>query len=142
MFLTLKQYLMGYDEKYPLVYNPGLRAKAETMVELVNKLIERAVKAGVKIHVHPVKKCILSSGWRPPVVNAGTRGAATNSKHMTCEAADVYDPDGDLDEWLMTDDGQKALTEIGLWMEHPSATKGWSHVQSIPPGSKRRVFYP
>jgi Peptidase M15 len=142
MKLTLKQYLMGYDVRFPLLFTPQIRKNAELMVDLVNALIERASKAGVKFHEHPVKKCVLSSGWRPPEVNAKTRGAATNSKHMTCQAADIYDPEGDLDEWLLTEDGQKAITEIGLWMEHPSATKGWSHVQSIPPGSKRRVFYP
>jgi hypothetical protein len=92
--------------------------------------------------LHPVTKTHVSSGWRPPAVNAAQRGAAVNSKHMTGRAVDVYDPDGDLDEWLMTGDGQRALKEIGLWLEHPSATKGWSHLQSIPPRSQNRVFYP
>jgi hypothetical protein len=61
---------------------------------------------------------------------------------MTGQAIDIYDPDGDLDEWLMTDKGLAVLDSIGLWIEHPSCTKGWCHLQTIPPKSNRRVFFP
>jgi len=61
---------------------------------------------------------------------------------MTGQAIDLADPDGDLDEWLMTAEGQAALVEIGLWMEHPAATKSWTHLQTVPPKSGRRTFYP
>ena len=61
---------------------------------------------------------------------------------MTCEAIDLYDPDGDLDEWLLSDAGQRAMADLGLWHEHPSATKGWAHLQTKPPRSGRRTFYP
>jgi hypothetical protein len=61
---------------------------------------------------------------------------------MTGQACDLFDPEGDIDDWAMSEPGQKVLTDLGLWLEHPSATKGWRHVQSIPPMSKRRVFYP
>lgn len=133
---------MGRDKSHPFDLSTQVRSNAETTVQLVNKLIQRAKAAGVTFELHPVKKSVLSSGWRPPSVNANTPRAAVRSKHITGQACDIYDPDGDLDEWLMTDEGQKALIEIGLWHEHPSATKGWAHVQTIPPNSKRRTFYP
>ena len=59
---------------------------------------------------------------------------------MTGHAIDISDPEGDLDEWCL--EHQDVLQTIGLWMEHPSATKGWCHVQTIPPKSGRRCFYP
>jgi hypothetical protein len=82
----------------------------------------------------------ITSGWRPPDVNAATPGAAKNSKHMTGQAVDLEDHDGDLDEWCLAH--PDILAEIGLWLEHPSATKGWCHVQIVPPRSGNRVFYP
>lgn len=140
--ITLAEYWMGRDELYPMAMTPGIERAARMTVELVNRLLARAELAGVVLHRNARTGTIVASGWRPPAVNGATAGAAPNSKHMTGQACDVYDPDGDLDEWLMTPDGQQALEEIGLWMESPSATKGWAHVQTIPPRSGNRVFYP
>lgn len=142
-YISLADYFMGRREMYPMAMTPAIAANASLTVELVNKVMEKAAAAGVSIDKKPDSKygCI-ASGWRPPAVNASTVNAAPNSKHMTGEAVDVYDPDGDLDDWLMTDEGQKALAEIGMWMEHPAATKGWSHLQTRPPRSGKRVYYP
>lgn len=140
--VTLRDYWMGRDEQFPLAMTPGIRRNAELMVELASKLMAIAKTAGVTFETNPRTGSIVASGWRPPQVNASTPGAAIKSKHMTGEAIDIYDPDGDLDDWLMTEDGQKTLKDLGLWMEHPAATKGWAHIQSIPPRSGRRVFYP
>lgn len=99
----------------------------------------------------------LDSGWRPPKYNAelrrlwiqsgGMKGANTaiNSKHITGEAADVRDNQTqDLANRLLND--PTILEKYNLWMEHPSATRGritnWCHLQSVPPASGRRVFYP
>ena len=82
----------------------------------------------------------VASGWRPPEVNAKTAGAALKSKHMTGHAIDLVDPDGDLDQWCL--DNQSELELLQLWQEHPAATKNWCHLQSIPPKSGNRVFYP
>jgi hypothetical protein len=140
--ITIADYWMGRDAKYPLAMTLDIDKHARLMVELANSLITRLVAAGIQLKTNPTTGTIVSSGWRPPAVNSGTPGAAVNSKHMTGQAVDLYDPDGDIDDWLMTEAGQSALTQIGLWMEHPSATKGWSHVQSLPPRSGRRVFFP
>lgn len=138
MTISLKDYFMGRDVKYPLEMSPTIRGNAAVLLNLVNTLLERF--SGV-LATHP-NGTNVSSGWRPPSVNQATPGAAPNSKHMTGQAVDIYDPDGVLDAWLVSMEGQAALKEIGLWMEHPSATKGWSHIQSLPPKSGNRIFFP
>lgn len=82
----------------------------------------------------------MKSGYRSPEYNGGVSGAAVNSKHMTGQAVDVYDPDGELDEWLAG--RPEVLDNCALWLEHPGSTKGWCHLQSVPPKSGRRIFYP
>jgi hypothetical protein len=143
--IALEDYLRltGRNKPYSLDLSTANLGNATRMVELANELLGEAALAGVIISsVSPLTKTFVSSGWRPPIVNAATPNAAPNSKHMTCQAIDIYDPDGDLDDWLMTPPGQLALKEIGLWMEHPASTKTWSHLQMIPPNSQKRVFYP
>jgi len=140
--LTLHDYWMGRDAEYPLAMTPDIGHNAQTTVRLVNELLAQAALHDVRPHTHPKTGSLVSSGWRPPALNAATPGAAFRSKHMTGQAVDLFDPDGDLDDWLMGQDGQAALVRVGLWMEHPSATKGWCHLQTMPPRSGRRVFYP
>lgn len=140
--ITLADYWMGRDAEYPMAMTPQIAKDAALTVDLANKLLVLANIAGVRASLNPRTRTVVSSGWRPATVNAATPGAAPNSKHMTGQAIDLYDPEGEVDEWLMTPDGQRALEDIGLWLEHPSATKGWAHVQTIPPRSRNRVFYP
>lgn len=140
--MTVSDYFMGRREKYPQALTPEIEREAARTVDLANKLLAQAQTYGVTIDISPITKTAVSSGWRPPEVNSATPRAAVKSKHMTGQAIDLYDPDGDLDEWLLTGEGQAAMTALGLWHEHPSATKGWAHVQTIPPRSGRRTFYP
>lgn len=140
--LTIDQFFMGRREKYPLAYTPALLPAAMRTVAVVNDLITEGIAQGVHFQVNPSTASLLSSGWRPAEVNSKTPGAAVHSKHMTCEAADIYDPDGEVDDFCLSDAGQSVLKRLGLWMEHPSATKGWCHVQIVPPRSGNRVFYP
>lgn len=125
--ISLQEYLMGRDRKYTLT--PDLQANAEETVDKVNQLLNRFGES---------RK--VRSGWRPPEINQATPNAAPKSKHMTCEACDLDDPEGDLDEWALAN--PDVLQEIGLWQEHPSATKSWAHFQIVPPKSGNRVFYP
>lgn len=139
--LKVSDYLMGHDLAHSLDLSTQIRANAARTVEIVNKLLVLAKTAGVSLEQHPRTGTVLSSGWRPPAVNASTTGAAPRSKHLLGLAADIYDPDGDLDEWCLANK-DTALKDLGLWLEHPAATKTWCHVQTVPPGSRRRVFYP
>lgn len=140
--ISLHDYWMGRDREFPLAMSTALERNATLMVELANKVLVLAHSAGVTMDTNPRTGSVVSSGWRPASVNASTPGAAPKSKHMTGQAIDIYDPDGDLDEWLLTTDGQKVLHDLGVWIEHPAATKTWCHMQSVPPRSGRRVFYP
>lgn len=131
MAITLDDYLMG---RGPVT---GDRlSNALDMVRRVNLLLFAAEMDS------PV-----SSGYRPPEINAATPGAAKRSKHMDCNACDLADQNGLLDAWCLAH--LDVLADIGLWLEHPSATKnparfgyGWCHVQRVPPKSGNRVFYP
>jgi len=138
--ITLTDYWMGRDLQYPLAMSPQLERNALQTIELANKLLVLAKAAGLPIENNPKTHTVVSSGWRPPDVNAATPGAAPKSKHITGQAIDLYDAEGNLDEWLLLN--PQVLKDLGLWQEHPSATKGWTHVQSIPPRSGNRVFYP
>lgn len=129
--ITLTDYWMGRDREFPLALTPQIEKNAALTVQLANALLVRFGE-GRKV----------TSGWRSPEVNAKTAGAAPNSKHMTGQAIDLADPEGDLDAWLMSAEGQAAMAELGLWHEHPAATKGWAHLQTVPPRSGRRTFYP
>jgi hypothetical protein len=137
VIISLTDYYHGNDKLYPLQLSTDLIRNATLTVLLANTMFAKLQAAGILIESPAV-----NSGWRPPAVNAATPGAAVRSKHMSCQAIDVHDLDGLIDNWLMGPAGQAALAEIGLWLEHPSSTKGWSHWQIVPPASGNRVFYP
>ncbi len=140
--ITLSDYLMGRREQYPLSYSPAIEREALRTIDLVNQVLNAAQAAGVTLERNPRTGSLVSSGWRPPAINESTPGAAVRSLHMMGQAIDLFDPDGDLDDWLMSDAGQTVLAQVGMWLEHPAATKGWAHLQTLPPRSGRRVFYP
>lgn len=135
--LRLEDYWMGRNDTHPDDLSPEIVRNATHLLRRVNTML---ALVQMVIEPHPVTRTPISSGWRPPSVNANTPNAAPRSKHMTGDAVDIYDPDGELDDWCM--EHLDILAECGLWLEHPSATKGWSHLQQVPPRSGKRVFYP
>lgn len=139
--ITLHDYWLGRDITHSLQLGTDLRRNAARTVDAANAMLVLAKAAGVTLEQSPRTGTIVTSGWRPADINAATPGAAARSLHMTCEAIDLYDPDGDLDEWLLAS-ADTVLRDLALWLEHPAATKGWAHVQTKPPRSGRRVFYP
>lgn len=140
--ITLADYFMGRRENHSLEMTPQIEKNALLTVELANTFLKAAEIAGCDVEMNPRTHSPVSSGWRPPSLNSVTPGASPRSRHMTGQAIDLYDPDGDLDNFAMSDEGQECLHELGLWLEHPSATKGWCHLQTVPPRSGKRVFYP
>lgn len=138
--ITAADYFMGRDVVYPHELTDEIRANVEETVRRVNELLGRMVAEGVELERHPVNGTLVASGWRPPQINAAVANAAAKSKHMTGEACDLYDPEGELDEFCMGN--PEVLAELGLYLEHPSATKNWCHVQTVAPRSGRQVFYP
>ena len=75
-------------------------------------------------------------GFRPQSCPIGAPG----SNHKEGRAVDRYDPHGLIDMWCMAH--QPSLRACGIYLEHPEATRGWSHWQSVPPRSGKVVFYP
>lgn len=135
--ITLEQFYKGRDKQYASDLTPEIQKNAEELLRRTNRLLELFQAAVPTSHV---RGC--NSGWRPPAVNAGVKNAAPRSNHMLGLACDIEDDDEELDKWLMTAAGQKALEICQLWMEHPQATPRWAHVQSVAPRSGRRVFMP
>lgn len=87
----------------------------------------------------------LRSGWRPKSVNDRIPNASRKSKHITGQAVDIEDDDGRLKEFALardTEQGYTTLERYGLYAEYGDATPTWLHVQIIPPGSGKRVYYP
>lgn len=125
--ITRQEILMGRDKQYPL--NEEQENNLNILLERVNKLRQAYGKP-----------MIVSSGYRPAAINANVPGAAKRSNHLMCAACDFRDTDGKIDEWCMAN--LDKLEEMGLWLEHPDATKGWCHVQIFPPRSGNRVFRP
>jgi hypothetical protein len=138
--ITLEEYLMNRDTTHALEFSPAIRKNALATIDLVNRLLILAKGAGVQIR--PRKDGTLTnSGWRPPSLNAKTPGASRTSLHMTGQAIDLHDPDGKIARWCM-EGTHKALSDLGLWLEHPDFTPGWCHLQTKPPPSGNRVFRP
>ena len=128
--ITLPNYFMGRDKTHAAELTPGMRADAAETVRRVNALLKIAKWPDAKV----------SSGWRPLAINAATKGAAKASNHTLCKACDIADPKGALGKWCLNN--LKDLEAIGLWLEHPSKTPTWCHLQIVPPKSGRRVFMP
>ena len=137
--ITLADYFMGRDKTHAHILGSDLRANASRTVEAANKLLTLAKGAGVQLK--PGQWGMVRSGWRPPDINAGTKGASKTSLHMQCLAIDLEDVDGTLGKWCMAN-ADTVLRDLALWLEHKEATPTWTHVQLKPPGSGNRIFKP
>lgn len=128
------------------------RDNAMRLLLKVNALLDYARSQG--IYTDPIDPdtgtCI--SGAKGGAGDGGFRlqGAATGrakSAHKEGHGVDVYDPEDALDNWISTFDQQDGfvndlLQRFGLHREHPSATPGWSHLQDVPPTSRRLTYWP
>lgn len=125
-FVSLYDYLQGRATLATLP--PELVANANTLIPKINGLLE-AIK----------KSPTVTSGYRTASINVSA-GGSKNSAHLTCEAIDLADPDGSLGKLLLNN---PALLEThDLYMEHPTATPTWVHLQTRRTKSGKRVFYP
>ncbi len=128
--LTLTEYFMGRDATHAEELDEALKENARLIVARANELLRLSGATHARVN----------SGWRPRSINAAIAHASPRSRHLTCEAIDLGDVDGGLDTWCMHN--LDRLEVLGLWLEHPDATPGWCHVQTVPPRSGRRVFMP
>lgn len=124
MSISKKEVLMGRDKDFPLT-------------EEQEKNLEHLLEALNKLRKAYGKPMYVTSGYRPPSVNAAV-GGARKSSHMSCQACDFQDIDGSLDEWCLQN--LDLLEEYGLYLESPQHTPGWCHLQTRP--TRNRVFIP
>lgn len=132
--ITLADYVGKFADRIPADHADN----AKLLLIRVNTLLERAVGSGkVVLELNPKTGTLISGtqygGWRPH----GCPEGAENSSHKLGMGVDIYDIDGDLDEWL--DDASLAMA--GLYREHPSQTRHWCHLTTRPPNSGKRTFY-
>ena len=127
--ITLSDYYMGRDKEYPSDLTDKIKSNAESLLLKVNELLGFFGES---------RTC--NSGWRPKAVQMKVNPKAMGSKHISGDAIDLEDKDGKLKEWCVFN--QATLEELGLYMEHPSATPTWVHLQQVPPASGNRIFKP
>lgn len=107
---------------------------------LTPKLEENLVKLLLALNIIREtwgKPMIVTSAYRPGRYNTAA-GGAKNSAHLTCEAVDISDVNGDLKEFLVKN--VELLEKAGLWMEHPDRTPSWCHLQTR--RVRNRIFMP
>lgn len=121
-------------------WTPNCQIKAGLLLHACAMLEQDMLNDGVVFPINPNTGSGVSGetfgGFRPQDCPIG----APDSAHKTGEAVDRYDPTGELDVWLMAH--QDKLLEYGIYIEHPSATTGWSHWSTRAPRSGHHVFYP
>lgn len=136
--ITLRQYVGPHSDSVD--WNAERMANAERLLAACAKLEEMILKDGINFTVNPSTQSGVSGqtmgGFRP---QSCTQGAAKSS-HKEGLAVDRYDPYGKIDDWCSSH--LDKLVECGIYIEHPSATPGWSHWTIKAPRSGNRVFYP
>lgn len=125
-----------------------------TLVELLNagshKWKESEIDLVTKRNLEDLIRKINALGYKPPMRATSClrsikdqqriNPSAMGSSHLYGCAVDIADADGKLKAWLVAN--KSKLVECGLWMEDPSATKTWAHLQSYAPKSMKRIFMP
>ena len=136
--LTIEQYFGKYINHKDVTVE--IRGNAQRLVDATNRLINLMTMDDVKFKTNPLTGSFVGGetlgGFRPQDCPIG----APRSAHKQGLAVDLYDPDGRIDDWLVRH--QLALKPFGLFFEHPTATRGWSHWTIRAPKSGRRFFYP
>jgi hypothetical protein len=80
----------------------------------------------------------VTSGVRSQADQARINPGAPKSKHLVGAAVDIADPKGELYAWCKAN--EPVLIQAGLWCEE--GTRGWVHLQCLPPPSGKRWFLP
>lgn len=133
--LKYKDITMGRDSQYPNDFNDEIKQNIIILLERINPFLNEL----------KITTCSVTSGWRPPSVNANTQGASKKSSHQSGQAVDILD-DKDKKLAKMILDNKELLEKYNLYMENPDFTNGkytnWVHLQSRPTKSGNRIFIP
>lgn len=127
--ITREELLNGRDVAFPEDFTKEISANIDQLLEIINQV--RAAYGS---------PMTVSSGWRPPSINASTPGAAPKSNHMKGLAVDIRDTDGSLWQWTMGN--LDLMQRLGIFLEDRRWTPSWVHYQIVPPKSQKRIFVP
>ena len=137
MMLTLDVYFK-HKKQYEKEFNQEIFNNGLLLLQKVDQLIE--ILSVNNMFFTEKEGNIISSGWRPVSYNSKVKNAAKKSNHTLGKAIDLYDANNKVGKYLLKN--KKHLEELGLYCEHPDATPGWLHIQTVPPRSGNRFFYP
>jgi hypothetical protein len=139
-FISIEEYLMNRGSLETL--SSEIVANINTLIPKINDLLERFgekrdVSSGLRrmedhlriyAEINSKRK---SQGLEPVKVPMG-------SSHLTGQAIDLEDKNDKLKNWCVNN--ISVLEELNLFMEHPSYTDTWCHLQIKP--TKSRIFKP
>lgn len=129
--LTLKDYAMGRDAKYPKEWTEEIQKNATVLLDKVNSLLSDL----------GITKVAVSSGWRPSAINSAIANAAKRSGHLVGKAIDLVDTDGKLKEAIKAK--PDLLRKYDLFLEHPGSTPTWCHLDCVSRVDRpSRIFKP
>lgn len=112
--MVLEQIQEAYGS--PLVITSGLRNEAKQIAIYTQKNKIREAQGLTPIHV------------------------PMGSEHLHGRAADVADSDGKFWNWCMIN--MQLMVELGIYFEDKKSTPTWTHCQTVPPKSGKRIFMP
>lgn len=125
-------------------WTPERQRNAGILIPIVNKLLERfESETGKKLKKNVATNSHVSGtrngGFRPQDCPIGS----PQSSHKQGQGVDIWDcctddSKNELDKWL----NDSILEAFDLYREHPDDTKGWVHLTTRAPLSKRRTFKP
>lgn len=118
------------------------RAKLADAATVLNATLLASKVARMLLSLGYEQPLKVSSGFRPPAVNAATPGAAKRSLHMTGQAVDFEGQE--LGKFIRSHPrGPEVLRAEGLFMEALEATPTWVHIDmGVRPDRKSREFRP
>lgn len=129
MGISKDELLKGRDTQYPNDYTQEVSDNLDKLLVPMNKIRDAYGKS-----------MSVTSGWRPPSINASTPGAATHSKHMIGLACDISDPDGAVMKWVL--ENLEMMQDLEIYFEDFRWTPNWCHFQLGAPASGKRIFVP
>lgn len=136
--ITLNQYVGPHRENPD--WTPVREQNATRLLAACASLEVEMARGGVTFPDNPATHSGVSGqtlgGFRPQDCAQGS----PTSSHKEGLAVDRYDPRGEIDAWCLVH--LDRLAAYGIYIEHPSATPGWSHWTIRAPNSGNRAFYP
>ena len=121
-------------------WNQERQNNAIMLIDACTKLQKALENIGIHFPINHKTGTTISGevygGFRPQSCPIG----APDSAHKEGLAVDRYDPNGQIDQYLLRE--IDLLTECGIYIEAPSYTPGWSHWSIRAPGSGHHIFIP